>query len=137
MMPRMLAYMLLLASLGQAKIIDQVNTSEFTLLNRSAADCARTLAPIDTYFGPFPLPFLFPVQEATIEYRVILKSFTNHADILQILQLPLLGKVVPIAIFDQAKDKGFMARLTREQLCYIGKSILLPVCRRNQAEFIL
>jgi hypothetical protein len=133
----MLALMPLLASLGQAKIIDHVNTSEFTLSNRSAADCARILAPIDTYQGPFPLPFVFPSHEANMEYRVILKPYTTHADILQILQLPLLGNVVPIAIFDQAKDKGFMAKLTREQLCYIGKSILLPVCRRNQADFIL
>jgi hypothetical protein len=137
MIPRTLALMPLLASLDQANIIDQVNTSEFTLPNRSAADCARILAPIDTYPDPFPLPFPFPGQIAITEYRVILKPFTAHVDILQILQLPLLGNVVPIAIFDQAKDKGFMAKLTREQLCYIGKSILLPVCRPNQADFIL
>jgi hypothetical protein len=106
MMLRMLAPLFLLASLGQTQ-------------NISKSDCARTLSPMDNYFDPI-LIFVGPRNKDT-SFRVVLKPFATHSDTLELLQLPPLRNVTPIAIFDQEKDRGFLAKLTEDQLCYIGQ----------------
>jgi hypothetical protein len=57
--------------------------------------------------------------KANTSYRVFLKPFASHADTLEILKMPRLRAVVPTTMFDQAKDRGFIAKLTDEQLCDI------------------
>jgi hypothetical protein len=102
----MLAPLFLLASLSQTQII-------------STSDCVRTLSPMDNFFDPI----LIHVgrRNKDTSFRVVLKSFATHSDTLGLLQLPLLRNVTPIAILDQEKDRGFIAKLTEGQLCYTGQ----------------
>lgn len=50
-------------------------------------------------------------------YRVRLKLFTTHKDTLEILAMPAMADVTPIAIFDKDKHRGFTANLSKEQVC--------------------
>jgi hypothetical protein len=68
------------------------------------------------FFGGFKTP--------NSTFRVHLKPFTTHSDTLEILKMPFLQGVIPTTIYDQGKNRGFIARLSDEQLCNTYK---LPV----------
>jgi hypothetical protein len=74
---------------------------------------------MDNYFDPL---FIFSGRRnKDTSFRVVLKPFAAHSDTLGLLQLPPLRNVTPIAILNQEKDRGFIAKLTEGQLCYIGQ----------------
>jgi hypothetical protein len=74
---------------------------------------------MDNYFDPL---FMFSGRRnKDTSFRVVLKPFATHSNTLGLLQLPPLRNVTPIAILDQEKDRGFIAKLTEGQLCYIGQ----------------
>jgi hypothetical protein len=103
----MLAPLFLLAFFGETQ-------------STSTSDCARTLSPMDSFFDPLFTLFSGPRNKYS-SFRVVLKSFATNSDTLGLLQLPPLRNVTPIAILDQEKDKGFIAKLSTNQLCYIGQ----------------
>jgi hypothetical protein len=50
-------------------------------------------------------------------YRVRLKLFTTHSNTLELLTMPAIVGITPIAIFDKDKHRGFTADLSKEQVC--------------------
>jgi hypothetical protein len=56
-----------------------------------------------------------------LRYRVFLKSYTTQNDTLNLLQIPLLRNVGPIYIYDQGKNRGFVVKVTIQEVCDIYK----------------
>jgi hypothetical protein len=63
-----------------------------------------------------------------LEYRVFLKTYATQNDTLEVLKTPLLKNVVPLKIYDQATHKGFVVKMSYQEVCDVYKlPIVCPV----------
>jgi hypothetical protein len=71
------------------------------------------------YFGGGKMPALNELQ-----YRVFLKTYATHNDTLEVLKTPLLKNIVPSTIYDHPAHKGFVIKISPQEVCDIYK---LPI----------
>jgi hypothetical protein len=63
-----------------------------------------------------------------LQYRVFLKTYATRNDSFEILKTTLLKNVVPSKIYDQATHKGFVAKMSPQEVCDVYKlPIVCPV----------
>lgn len=125
--PLTLAFLLLLVipgySLQPSNIPGPATHDPPERLNNLTEECLQINAPM-LFISMFTFSELGPRPEVLSTdhmYRVHLKAFTSHSDTLEILKRPSLRSIVPTAVYNQGKDRGFVANLTYEQVCEIYK----------------
>jgi len=81
-------------------------------------DCQKIVIRIldQMYVGGGKVPEINELQ-----YRVFLKSYTTHNDTLELLKIPLLRNAVPTFIYDQGKNRGFVVKITLQEVCDVYK----------------
>jgi hypothetical protein len=126
LLPLILAIIFPLVSSKQSRSLDK------TPPLRWPAECGTLINGLST---PSPMFPLYSGQNGIWElmqnggklnrmnwvYRVHLKTFTTHANTLEILKMPPFQDIAPVKIYDQGNHRGFEAKLSDEQICELYK----------------
>jgi hypothetical protein len=108
----------ILIPLGYTQVPNDGSSQIISDASQLSLDCKKILSPILAW-----TMFLYsskptnPMEMKDGDYRVYLKPFTTQKDTMEILQMPFLKNLMPTAIFDQEKNRGFRANLTHQQAC--------------------